>query len=120
MKNKTYLYDTLLIIGVLCLALGSYLLYSSAGESGDRVIVKHMDEVIGTYDLNKDGEYVLNGGTNTIIIENGKVYMAEADCPDKLCINQGKISKANQCITCLPNKITVTVKSEDKEVDLVS
>ena len=51
----------------------------------------------------------INGGTNRIRIENGYVYMEYADCPDKLCIKQGKISDSSRDIVCLPNRVTVKV-----------
>ena len=47
--------------------------------------------------------------------------MTEADCPDKICIDQGRVRYTGQCITCLPNKLTVTVEGGgEPEVDLVS
>ena len=120
MKNKKYLNDIILVVAFVVIAAVSYVMYNSGNKSGNTVRVRRNDQVIGTYDLNVNGEYVLNDGTNTIVIEDGRVYMKDADCPDKLCVQQGKIRTSNQCITCLPNKITVTVESVDKEVDLVS
>ena len=95
---------------------------------GDRVIVgkyagtevKVDGEEVGKYSLSEDGEYELNGGTNILRIENGAAYLIEANCPDHLCVKQGKINKNGQTITCLPNKLTVTVYGEDNDVDLVS
>ena len=82
-----------------------------------RVMVEGKE--IGVYSLSRDSEYSLNGGTNTLIIKDGKAYMADADCPDKLCVRQGKIHRNGETITCLPNKLTVTVIDEEGEVDLV-
>lgn len=120
MKNKKYLNDIVLIAVFLIITLAAYLFYTFSSNEGDLVVVKCGNEVIGTYRLIDDGEYVLNNGSNIMVIENGKAYMKDADCPDKLCVHQGKISNANQCITCLPNKITITVVSDNQEVDLVS
>lgn len=72
------------------------------------------------YPLSVDAEYPLNGGTNTLVIENGAAYMLEADCPDKLCVNQGKVRYTGQCIVCLPNRVSVTVEGADAGIDLVS
>ena len=120
MKNKKYLNDLILTAVLVVAAIVSFVIYNLGSNSGDKVVVRLADDIIGTYNLNIDGEYVLNNGSNTIVIEDGRVYMKDADCPDKLCVQQGKIRTSNQCITCLPNKITVTVESVDKEVDLVS
>jgi hypothetical protein len=35
-------------------------------------------------------------------------------------VHQGRISKTNQVITCLPNKLTVTVYGAEEGVELVS
>ena len=80
-----------------------------------------MDGIItNTYSLSDDGTYSLNNGSNILVIKEKKAYLIEADCPDKLCVKQGKISKCNQCITCLPNKLTVTIESNNSDVDIIS
>ena len=45
-----------------------------------------------------DGEY------NDILVENGKIRIADASCPDKLCVNMGYISEPLMPITCLPGR----------------
>ena len=46
--------------------------------------------------------------------------MKEANCPDKLCIHQGKISKNGETIVCLPHGLIVEIKSDDNpELDIV-
>ena len=74
-------------------------------------------------DLSKDGDYAIlndNGDFNTINITQGVVRMKEANCPDKLCIHQGKISKNGETIVCLPHGLIVEIKSEDNpELDIV-
>ena len=75
---------------------------------------------IARYSLDDSGRYELNGGTNILVIENGAACLLEADCPDHICVSQGKVRYAGQCITCLPNKLTVTVYGTDQGVELVS
>ena len=46
--------------------------------------------------------------------------MSEANCPDHICVRQGKIHYTGQVITCLPNRLTVTIEGgEDGGVDLI-
>lgn len=47
---------------------------------------------------------------NTVLVENGKISMYSADCPDKLCIKQGKITDFEIPIVCLPNKIIIRIE----------
>ncbi len=43
--------------------------------------------------------------------------MDKADCPDKLCVKQGKISKSGESIICLPHKVVVKISAEERESD---
>lgn len=83
----------------------------SGRRAGGAVVVRAGGEELGTYSLAEDGTYSLNGGTNVLQIEDGKARMIEAHCPDHYCMNQGSIRNTGETITCLPNKLTVTVVS---------
>ena len=118
--NKKRLADLGIILGLLILAGVLFFLYFNKGEEGAGVIVRVDGVEIARYSLSDDGRYELNGGTNILVIEDGAAYMLEADCPDHICVSQGKVRCAGQCITCLPNKLTVTVYGTDEGVELVS
>ena len=67
------------------------------------------------------GHLKINGGTNTVQIENGKVKMAAANCPDQICVHQKAISRNGESIICLPNKIVLKiVDGEEAELDAVT
>lgn len=118
--NKKLLADLGIIFGLLFLAGVLFFLYFNKGEEGAGVIVRVDGVEMARYSLSDSGRYELNGGTNILVIEDGAAYMLEADCPDHICVSQGKVRYAGQCITCLPNKLTVTVYGTDEGVDLVS
>ena len=40
------------------------------------------------------------------------------DCPDKLDVKQGYISKVGEVIVCLPNKLVIEIKGIDDERDV--
>jgi len=63
---------------------------------------------------------LVNLGTNMVRIEPDGVYMENANCPDKLCVHQGKINRAGESIICLPNKIIVEITGKKSDVDAVS
>lgn len=130
MKNKNTLKkkDILLICSILIIALiACFLIYNpyinkgNNDEIGNSVIVKIDREKVATYSLDENGQYILNGGTHILVIENGEAYLKETSCPDHYCEKQGKVSYNNQTLTCLPFKLTVTVSSDKQpSVDLVS
>ena len=113
--------DFILIGVVLCVALTLFGVFSLTKEEGAYVTVRIGGNDVAQYSLSKNGEYSLNGGTNILKIEDGTAYLTDADCPDHLCVKQGKVNKNGETITCLPNKLTVTVYgAEEAEVDLIS
>ena len=118
--NKKRLADLGIIFGLLILAGVLFFLYFNKGEEGAGVIVRVDGVEMARYSLSDSGRYELNCGTNILVIEDGAAYMLEADCPDHICVSQGKIRYTGQCITCLPNKLTVTVYGTDQGVELVS
>ena len=120
-EKKKYIRD-LILVGVLLLAalLALFVMrirQDKATGSGAMVTVRtpQGDEI---YPLNKDGVFSLNGGTNTLVIENGEAWVSEADCPDKICMGMGKISKNGEFIACLPNQVIIVVEGgEESPVD---
>ena len=54
-----------------------------------------------------------NGNVNEIEIRPGEIGMLYADCPDQLCVKQGFISNSHLPITCLPNRVVITLRNTD-------
>jgi len=48
---------------------------------------------------------------NLIVADNGRVKIAEADCPDQLCVRTGWVNAAPQQIVCLPYRVVIKVVS---------
>ena len=57
-------------------------------------------------------------GYNLIEIGDGEVRVIDADCPDKLDVKQGFISKPGQVIVCLPNRLVIEIIGIDNEEDI--
>ena len=66
----------------------------------------------------KDGELL-----NIVEIQNDRVFMVYASCPDKLCMKHSPInSGAYSIIVCLPNRVSVEIKtnkSSDQMFDTI-
>lgn len=69
-------------------------------------------ELYGEYSLREDREIAI-GETNICRIENGKVKMIKANCPDKLCIKQKEVDASGGTIICLPNKVVIEAVGGD-------
>lgn len=112
--------DVIVIVSLLLLALALYLALNSSRREGGVAVVRVNGVETERYSLLQNGSFPLNGGTNILVIEDGYAWMSEANCPDHICVRQGKIHYTGQVITCLPNRLTVTIEGgEDGGVDLI-
>lgn len=108
---------------MICVIAAAVILYAvlklTSGESGSQAVVTIDGDVYGTYSLDTPQEIEIETeyGTNVLCIEDGEIYMVEADCPDGYCISQGKISRGNETIVCLPHKLVVTISSDEEQED---
>ena len=114
--------DIILVVIVLTVAAIAFLAHNDMGSKQAGVVTVKVDgQISGRYSLLENQEIEINNGTNILIIKDGVADMTEADCPDKLCVNQKSISKNHENIICLPNKVIVEVESsEDSEYDAVT
>ncbi len=54
----------------------------------------------------------LEKGSNTILVEPGRIRVLEADCPDLLCEKQGWLPGGAGPIVCLPHKLIIRMGEE--------
>ena len=96
-----------------------------AGDKGGKwVVITVSGEEYATLPLNENRELVIpgeNGFDNLLIIKDGYADIAEANCPDKICVHQRKIRYKGETIVCLPNRVVVSIEGgEEGDVDAVS
>ena len=118
-----YTRDLMIAAVLLLAALALFFLMRSRQERdtgiGAQAVVTVDGREIGRYPLRKSGTFSLNGGTNILVVENGEAWVSEADCPDKVCMGMGKISRNGEFIACLPNHLLIVVEgaAEQSPVD---
>ncbi|MCD8068640.1 MAG: NusG domain II-containing protein [Lachnospiraceae bacterium] len=112
--------DLVLLISVLAAAavfllLWRYIQNRSGEEETQRyVVIEAAGEEIARLPLNENTTYAVEreGMRNVIVIEDGSVYMSEADCPNQNCVRQGRISEVGVPIVCLPHQVIVMIVTE--------
>src|SRR5690625_2750127 len=122
----------LVLLSFVPLAIFTYQNNASANGDNLHVVVSADGEVVHEMELKNDHtrevyEYVDDHGhENTVVREGQTVYMADANCTDFLCVQQGEITEVGETIVCLPNRVLVEIVSgedepvEDDGVDIVS
>ncbi len=118
-KNDKILIGVLL--GITCILFLWLFLIRQNTVNGEAVVLVEGKEY-GRYPLAKDAVIEISGlcGVNVLTILNGEAYMSKAVCPDKVCMDFGKIHYNTQMIVCRPGGIVVVIENGDtSELDAV-
>lgn len=58
-----------------------------------------------------------DGGRNLILVEDESLAVTEADCPDRLCVRAGKLSRSGETVACLPHGLLIEVRGGSPGTD---
>ncbi len=97
-----------------------FTLYSVNQKKGKLVIISTPKGKF-EYTLNKNRKLRFKGAISDVIIliKDGKVGFIHSLCKNKICIQMGFTNKAGALISCVPNKVSVYIKSsKENEVDV--
>lgn len=101
-----------IIITVAVLAIMVLLIFPLRSQKGDvKAVIYYNGEVIREIKLTDNQEsFDLNVGNCKVRVDKNTVYFVSSPCPDKICINSGKLSKGGQFASCVPEKVTIILK----------
>lgn len=104
--------DRLLLVFLIALSVSGLFFIRSLFPSGTLVRVYADDKTAYVLPLDEDHVVSVRGplGDSVVEIKNGKVHMQDSPCPREICIRQGWTDRG--AITCLPNKVMVTVQED--------
>lgn len=105
--------DWILTGGIFLAALAAFFLWNTGKMKGDQVRVTVAGKETAVYSLSLEGSYEIGDGNRMEIRDHG-VQMIWADCPDQLCVKQGRIQKNGRTIVCLPNQVVLEIISEEQ------
>lgn len=119
-------YDIIIILFILLISFFSYLIYQNKNSNNSpRVEIYYYSELVDTVLLDQGVERTFSVKENENVIfhlfKDGSICFEKSDCPDKLCIKTGKISKPGQFAACLPNGLLLKIVTGDdnREADII-
>ncbi len=78
-----------------------------------RAVITRNGNKMAELDLNKVEEpqyFTFDDGIHvTILAEKGSIKFLEADCPDKICIKTGTLTKPGSQAICMPSRTIVKI-----------
>lgn len=113
--------DVIIIISLclLCAFLFALPLFSANRPSA--AAIWQNGEKVEEIDLSavRESRKITVGGC-VLLVENGSIRFLDADCPDKLCVKSGALSKNGDTAACVPNKVVVIIENKEKSFDAVA
>lgn len=103
----TRIKEIVIFVAVLCVLLAAVIFISLNKQNGKTVEITENGKA-QSFSLNENRTVDLKN--NTVVIENGEVWVSHAVCPNQICVNTGKISAVGEQIACIPNKVLVEIK----------
>lgn len=109
-------------IFVALIALVLVFVWLFVPQEGSTAVIYVDGEIYKKMPLDVNASVVVESeyGRNTVVIKDGRVSIADADCPGKDCEKE-KISETARSIVCLPNRLCVTIENSktDDETDVI-
>lgn len=98
------------------------ILFRDRGAEAPVACVTRDGVLLGEIDLSHvDAPYFLtfgdDSGSNTVLVEKGRIRVSEADCPDQICVHQGYISDGTVPIVCLPHRLMIEIVGAGGDLD---
>lgn len=113
--------DVILIASLALLCISLFLIpVFSQGKAAVADVWQH-GEKIKEIDLSTVEEsYEMSVGGCILLVQRGSIRFLDADCPDKLCVRSGTLSKNGDTAACVPNKVVVIIENKEKSFDAVA
>ena len=61
------------------------------------------------YDIRIETRY----GYNIVHVQPGAISVAEANCPDGICVRQGRLEGGGVPIVCMPHRLVIQIEGGD-------
>lgn len=118
MNRKYRILTSLCALIFLASALG--IAWEMNRPVGTRVEIVQDGSVIKRLDLSRAADQIIeieyDGRRNLVEVENGRIRVSEADCPDHTCVDRGWLDSPLP-IVCLPNRLVVRYAGQQADAD---
>lgn len=124
-KIVTYIVSILLVLSVISILFFKFFVKADKAVA----VIKQDGKIIKRIDLSKvekKQQFKINykeadhEGYNIIEVDKNSIKFVDANCPDKVCVKAGTLTKPGETAACLPHKLIIIIEKNDDEVDGVS
>ena len=113
--KKTSRGDMFLLLFLLVFLLGAFFAFRQEAGEGCYAEIRVDGELyrqvqLTGHQVREEFLVETSRGRNLIVVEGKRIWVEEADCPDKICVRSGHLTQAGETAACLPHKLLIEVK----------
>ena len=113
MDKKTKIW--ILVLAAVCLLGLAAFGLGRKGTAGKQAVITVDGETVEEVDLSRvkepyDIPIDTPWGHNTVHVEPGAISVTEADCPDQICVQMGRLTQGGIPIVCMPHRLVITLE----------
>jgi len=115
--------DLLLIAALLALPGWALVTSWRAAREQPVAYIYHNNRLFGAYQLDRDQVVVIGDPARPdmkIEVKDGRIRVAESDCPKGVCKHAGWVRTPGRSIICVPNKVLIELRGERRGYDAES
>jgi hypothetical protein len=107
---------------LVVLPIGSLLRHARTRPARTVALIYQTGRLVTTQPLDRDTTIILSDNAARVRVEVsvGRVRVAESNCPNRLCVRTGWVSRAGRTIVCVPNRVLVLLQGETGGIDAES
>lgn len=119
---KNHIIIAIIILILLAGIIGSVWVLHAPPKSCVRVLSDGKTVYSGDLTLAADTtfEVAYQGHINTVQIQDHRIRVLSADCPDQTCVNMGWLSSSKMPIVCLPHRLVIEFTGDTDDIDAVT
>ena len=109
--------DVVLIVVLVVSVILSFPFFRLFSVRGQLVSVSVNGREVDRFPLSENRNLSVQGplGKTLIRVKDGKVWVAKAPCPQKICMKMGKISRSGEIIVCIPNRVFIKIEGNTEQ-----
>lgn len=111
MNNDFFKKTDFIFIGAIILISAVLMFFMYNKKPVSTANIYKNNSLVKTVDLKVDCDFSFDGFDFSV--KDGAISVINSPCKNKICVHTGYISKGGQTIVCLPERMVVTLVSED-------
>lgn len=120
--------DLKIILIIIIISIVTWLTYIFLfSNKPAKAEIYYYSTLVKTIDLNTGVDQVFSISQNKHVVfhlyKDGNIRFEESNCPDKVCINAGKLHMIGESSACLPNGIVLKIvpngNRKDDDIDII-